>query len=275
MSKNPETATFWDHLDELRNVLLKITLVAFILGVIAFLFKDSVFEIVFAPKNDNFITYKWLEKLGRILSNNPQDNFEVSLINTNLAQQFVVHMKTAFCFGLLFASPYILYQLFRFVSPALYENERNYALQVVGGSYLMFLTGVMVGYFLIFPLTFRFLGTYQVSGEVTNMISLDSYMSTLILICMAMGVIFEIPVLSWFFAKLGFLNSSFMKKYRKHSIVAILIIAAIITPTSDVFTLLAVSLPMCLLYEASILLVKITEQKRSKTSDVIGNVYHC
>ncbi|MCH5228277.1 MAG: twin-arginine translocase subunit TatC [Muribaculaceae bacterium] len=261
MSKPLEKGTFWEHLDELRNVLLKTTLVAVLCGIIAFIFKDLIFQIVFAPKNDDFITYKWLGKIGEIFSETSGEGFDISLINTGLAQQFVVHMKTAFCFGILCASPYILYQLFRFVSPALYEDERQYAVQVVGSGYIMFIIGVLFAYFLIFPLTFRFLGTYQVSNEVTNMISLDSYMSTLILISISMGVVFELPVVSWLFAKMGFLNSSIMKKYRKHSIVAILILAAIITP-SDVFSCIAVSFPMYMLYEISIILVSFTERKR-------------
>ena len=269
MTKNSATGTFWDHLDELRSILLKISGVALLFAVVAFLFKDIIFAIVFAPKNDSFITYRWLENIGGLFSGSSDEGFDVSLINTGLAQQFIIHMKTAFCFGILFTSPYILYQIFRFVSPALYEDERKYAVQTVGWGYLMFLTGVMIGYLLIFPLTFRFLGTYQVSSEVVNLISLDSYMSTLILICMAMGVVFELPVVCWIFAKMGFLNVNFMKKYRKHSLVAILIIAAIITPTSDVFTLLAVSLPMYLLYETSILLVALTEKRRACNSPLL------
>lgn len=268
MNNKTATGSFWDHLDELRSILLRISLVAILCGIVAFIFKDLLFDIVFAPKNDDFITYKWLDRLGGIFSEHTDEGFAVSLINTGLAQQFVVHMKTAFCFGILCASPYILYQLFKFISPALYENERQYAVQVVGSGYLMFIVGILVGYMLIFPLTFRFLGTYQVSDEVTNMISLDSYMSTLVLICMAMGVVFEMPVISWLLAKIGILSSKLMKEYRKHSIVAILIIAAIITPTSDVFTLLAVSLPMYLLYEGSIYLVKITERKRNSNSQL-------
>ena len=126
---------------------------------------------------------------------------------------------------------------------------------VVCGGYAMFLTGVLVSYFLVFPLTFRFLGTYQVRGDVENMIALESYISTLLTMSLAMGIVFEIPVLSWLFAKLGFLTAGFMRRYRKHAIVAILVVAAVITPTSDVFTLLIVSLPMWLLYEVSIWIV--------------------
>ena len=127
----------------------------------------------------------------------------------------------------------------------------------------MFLMGVAVSYFLIFPLTFRFLGTYQVSGEVENMIVLQSYISTLVLMCLTMGIVFEIPILSWLFAKLGFLTADFMRRYRKHAIVIILIVAAVITPTSDVFTLSLVTLPMWVLYEASILGVNRAASKKA------------
>ena len=127
----------------------------------------------------------------------------------------------------------------------------------------MFLMGVAVSYFLFFPLTFRFLGNYQVSGEVENMIVLQSYISTLVLMCLTMGIVFEIPILSWLFAKLGFLTADFMRRYRKHAIVIILIVAAVITPTSDVFTLSLVTLPMWVLYEASILVVNRAASKKA------------
>lgn len=129
-------------------------------------------------------------------------------------------------------------------------------MRVVGYGYIMFMVGVLISYFLIFPLTFRFLGTYQVSDQVENMISLQSYISTLLMMSLAMGIVFEIPILSWLFAKLGFISADFMRRYRRHAVVIILVVAAIITPTSDVFTLLLVSLPMWLLYEVSIWIVK-------------------
>lgn len=267
MTEKVGGGTFWDHLDELRNVFIKSGVVTLLFGIISFIFKEQLFAIVFAPQNEDFITYKWLEAIGEIISENNGEKATVSLINTQLAQQFIVHMKTAFCFGFLCATPYILYQFFFFVSPALYDEERRYAVQIVGSGYFMFLVGVLTGYFLIFPLTFKFLATYQVSEEVINMISLDSYMSTLILICMGMGVVFELPVISWLFGKMGLINSSYMKKYRKHSIVVILIVAAIITPSSDVFTLLAVSFPMYFLYEGSIILVKISEKKKPRRTN--------
>lgn len=255
--------TFWDHLDELRNVLLKAVAVSLIFAAIAFVFKEELFAIVLAPRLDTFITYRWLALAGSLLPGGEMTDFNVRLINTGLAQQFIIHMKTALCAGFLCASPYILYQIFRFVSPALYENEQRYALKSVGWGYVMFMTGVAVSYFLIFPLTFRFLGTYQVSDDVTNMISLDSYMSTLIMMCLAMGVVFEMPVLAWLFARLGFISADFLRTYRKHAVVIILVAAAIITPTSDVFTLLIVSLPMYLLYEVSILIIASSSTKTS------------
>lgn len=223
--------------------------------MVAFFFKEQLFSVVLAPKSDGFITYRLFNRIAA-WSGGLSESFSVQLINTGLAQQFIIHMKTALCAGVLCASPYILYQLFRFVSPALYENERRYVTRVVGGGYVMFGLGVLISYFLIFPLTFRFLGTYQVSDDVDNLITLDSYISTLVMTCLAMGLVFEIPMLSWLFAKLGFLSDGFMRRYRKHAVVIILVVAAIITPTSDVFTLSLVALPMWILYEVSILIVK-------------------
>ena len=179
------------------------------------------------------------------------------MINTGLDEQFVTHMNTALCAGVLCASPYVLYELFRFISPALYAHEKRFAMPVIFGGYVMFMLGVLLSYYLIFPLTFRFLGTYQVSEDVANMISLQSYMSTLVLMSLSMGIVFEMPVVSWLMARMGLLSSSFMSRYRRHAIVVILIVAAIITPTSDIFTLLMVSLPMWLLYEVSVGIVKL------------------
>ena len=254
MAANTDKQSFWEHLDVLRAAIVKIVAVAVVFGIVAFCFKEELFAIVLAPKDDCFVTYRLFNRIA-VWAGGETGSFAVQLINTGLAQQFIIHMKTALCVGVLCASPYILYQLFRFVSPALYANERKYVVRVVGGSYAMFVVGVLVCYFLIFPLTFRFLGTYQVSGDVANLITLDSYISTLVLMCLSMGIVFEIPILSWLFVKLGFLSVDFMRRYRKHAIVIILVVAAIITPTSDVFTLSLVALPMWLLYEVSTLLV--------------------
>lgn len=255
MAADTDKQSFWDHLDVLRVAIVKSLLVAVVFGVAAFCFKKELFAVILAPKNTDFITYRLLYSLSGLVTEADTPDFLVKLINTGLAEQFIIHMKTALCVGVLCASPYTLYQLFRFVSPALYSNERKYVTRVVGGGYAMFLLGVSVSYFLVFPLTFRFLGTYQVSGEVENMIALQSYISTLMTMSLAMGVVFEIPILSWLFAKLGFLSAGFMRRYRKHAIVVILVVAAIITPTSDVFTLSLVALPMWILYEVSIWIV--------------------
>lgn len=251
-----EKQSFWDHLDILRASLVKIAAVTAVFAVVAFFFKEALFSVILAPKDADFITYRWLYFFSGWVTDEQAQDFYVKLINTGLAQQFMIHMKVAMCTGVLCASPYILYQLFRFVSPALYANERKYVVRVVGYGYIMFMVGVLISYFLIFPLTFRFLGTYQVSDQVENMISLQSYISTLLMMSLAMGIVFEIPILSWLFAKLGFISADFMRRYRRHAVVIILVVAAIITPTSDVFTLLLVSLPMWLLYEVSIWIVK-------------------
>lgn len=264
MATDADRQSFWDHLDVLRAAIVKIVAVAVVFGIAAFCFKEELFAVVLAPKNDGFVTYRLFNRISA-WAGGETGGFAVQLINTGLAQQFIIHMKTALCAGVLCASPYILYQLFRFVSPALYANERKYVVRVVGGGYAMFVVGVLVSYFLIFPLTFRFLGTYQVSGDIANLITLDSYISTLVLMCLSIGIVFEIPILSWLFAKLGFLSADFMRRYRKHAIVIILVVAAIITPTSDVFTLSLVALPMWLLYEVSILIVNRTTNKDIRT----------
>lgn len=246
MSNSSEFATFWEHLDELRSRLIRMLLVVTGCSVIAFLLKEQLFGIVLAPRNSDFVSY-------RLLGVAP---FSIQLINTGLTEQFMVHMRTAMYTGLLIASPYILYELFRFVSPGLYDNERRYAVRLVGAAYVMFLLGTLLNYFLVFPLTVRFLGTYQVSADVGNMLTLQSYIDTFIGLSFLMGVLFELPVVCWLMGRMGIINSRMMAAYRRHAVVAILIVAAVVTPTTDVFTLFVVSVPIYLLYEFSILLVK-------------------
>ncbi len=161
------------------------------------------------------------------------------------------------------ASPYIIKVLFDFIRPALYENERKHSVSIVLAAYLMFLIGVAVNYLFVFPLTVRFLGTYQVSEEVSNMLTLQSYMDTLLMMCIVFGIVFEIPILSWLLARFGLLKVEWMTRYRRHAIVAILILAAIITPTGDAFTLLIVSLPIWLLYELSVVVVRRVQRREN------------
>jgi sec-independent protein translocase protein TatC len=265
MSKQKEKeTTFWDHLETLRWVFLRIIIVVIVFMLIAFLNKDVLFNIILAPHKSDFILYRFFCYISKEVSLPAicPGAFQVKLINTQLASQFLIHMKIAFYAGVLIAFPYVIYQLFRFVSPALYHEEKKYAFGVILYSSLLFLSGVLLNYFLIFPLSFRFLGTYQVSEEIENMINLSSYINTFMMLSLLLGIMSELPILSWFFARLGFLTDTFMKKYRKQAIVIILIISAIITPTADAFTLLLVFFPIYLLYEASIFIVKKTLKKK-------------
>ena len=246
MSETP-TMTFWDHLDELRSVIIRTVVVTVVAAAVAFCLKEQLFEIVLAPRTSDFITY-------RLMGVEP---FSIHLMNTGLTEQFMIHLKTAMYAGVLVALPYIIYLLFRFVSPALYDNERKYATLLCTSGYLMFMLGTLLNYFLIFPLTVKFLGTYQVSPDVANMLTLQSYMDTMLMMNLVMGIVFELPVVSWILARMGLVNAQMMRSMRRHAVVAILVIAAIITPTTDAFTLLIVALPIWLLYEASIFIVRI------------------
>ena len=229
--------TFWEHLDELRRRIWYVLLAAVVAGVGCFCFKEQLFAVVMYPKPDG-----------------------MQLINIELTQQLLIHMRVALWAGLLVVSPYILYQLFAFVAPGLYHTERMLAVRAVGCGYLLFLAGLVLNYFVIFPITVRFLGDYQVNATVTNSITLSSYISVLGVMSLVMGVVFELPVLCWLLAKIGVLKADFMKKYRRHAIVVILIIGAVITPTGDPFTLALVSVPIYLLWELSILIVKHTQK---------------
>jgi len=248
MSDTP-TMTFWDHLDELRGMIIRVLMVTALGAAIAFCLKDELFAIVLAPRSSDFITYRLMGV----------ESFSIHLMNIGLTEQFMIHVKTAFYAGILLVSPYIIYQLFRFVSPALYDNERKYATLLCTSGYLMFILGTALNYMLIFPLTVKFLGTYQVSPDVANMLTLQSYIDTLLMMNLVMGIIFELPVVSWLLSKMGLINVSMMQAMRKQAFIAILIVSAIITPTTDAFTLFVVALPIWLLYELSIMIVRITQ----------------
>jgi sec-independent protein translocase protein TatC len=248
-----EAATFWEHLDELRSVIIRSLIVVCVAAVVAFMLKEPLFEVVLAPRSSDFFVY-------RLMGVEP---FSLHLMNTGLTEQFMIHVRTALYMGLLAASPYVLYQLFCFVSPALYANERRYAVWIVGSAYVMFMMGTAVDYLIIFPLTVRFLGTYQVSADVANMLTIQSYIDTLIGMSLVMGVVFELPVVCGLLGRMGLLTPRMMQQYRRHAVVAIFVVAAIITPTTDVFTLMVVALPIWLLYEASIVIVKMVSKHRT------------
>lgn len=255
--------TFWDHLDELRKVFFRIAFVVIILASVAFLFKDLLFNIILAPQQSDFILYRffnWLAVEFSMPSLGVAD-FHVDLINTQLTSQFMIHMSVALYAGVLLASPYIIYLLFGFISPALHKSERRTCLKILFPSCILFLLGILLNYYVIFPLSFRFLATYQVSEIVTNMISISSYISSFTMLSLLMGAAFEIPVVAYFLAKLHLINVGMLKKFRKHSLIGILVLAAVITPTSDIFTLLLVSIPLYLLYELSIGVVSRTNSR--------------
>ena len=245
-----EPQTFWDHLDVLRASLIRMAIVVTGFTVVAFLMKDTLFSIVLAPRSSHFVTYQLLGA----------EVFTLHLMNTGLTEQFMIHVRTALYAGVLLASPYILYELFRFVSPGLYANERRYTVWIVGAAYLMFIIGTFVNYFVVFPMAVHFLGTYQVSPDVANMLTLQSYIDTLLGMSLIMGVVFELPVVCAVMGRMGLITNRMMTAYRRHAIVAILVVAAIITPTTDIFTLMVVSLPIYLLYELSIQIVRITKK---------------
>ncbi len=250
--------TFWDHLDALRDVILRVLAVAVAGFIVAFCFKEPLFKLILAPGSPDFILYRWISSVASMIGADASAlrDFSVDLFSTTLTAQFMIHMKMAFYVSLVVIMPYTLYLLFGFIRPALYQNERRSTTKVVVWSYILFMLGIVLDYLIIFPLAFRFLGTYQVSESIPNVITLESYTDLLVTLTLLMGILFELPILAWFLSKLGIIDAAFMRKYRRHAILVIVIIAAIITPTTDIFTLTIVTLPIYLLYEVSIGIVK-------------------
>lgn len=252
--------TFGGHLEVFRQMLFRVLGVAGVIAVVVFCFKNITWDILMAPSEWDFCTYRWLETAMQTIGINFHFNeFHVEMIATDLSSQFMTHITTAVYLGVLGASPYILYELFRFISPALYENEKKYSVQVAGIIYILFLLGVLMSYFVLFPISFRFLGTYSVSAKVVSNITLDSYISTFVSLTLVMGLVFQLPVIAFFLGKLGFVSSELLTKYRKHSFLVIMLVAAIITPP-DLMTLILVTIPLYLLYEVSIRVVRWVEK---------------
>ncbi|MBP5782031.1 MAG: twin-arginine translocase subunit TatC [Bacteroidales bacterium] len=256
--------TFWEHLEELRWTIIRVFIVALVLTVVIFSFKDFVFNnIIFAPCDGNFVTYRILCNLGDMLRM-PKicPNIEsISIININLSAQLMVHLSTAFYIALIVSFPYIVIELWLYVSPALYVNEKKPAIKGAISFVILFFTGVLLAYYLIFPLTLNFLGNYQVSDAVPNQISLNSYISTFNTLLFMMGLVFEMPVVGYFFGRIGVLQAGFLKQYRNVAVVIVLVMAALITPSTDIFTMMIVALPLMLLYELTIAVVKSVNKK--------------
>lgn len=262
MSSDERLLTFGGHLEVLRGSLLKVVAVTLVLACVIFAFKELTFALLLAPSEWDFVTYRWIEAVCCIAD--PQFRFEkfhIDLIATDLSSQFMTHMSTSLYLGLLCASPFILFELFRFVSPALLESERKYSVRVVVVVYLLFVAGVLMSYYVLFPISFRFLGTYSVADKVHSTITLDSYISTFVTLTLLMGLVFQLPVIAFMLGKMGFIHSSFLTRHRQYAFLTICLIAAIITPP-DVMTLILVAVPLYLLYEVSIRVVRVTERQR-------------
>lgn len=259
MGENKEM-TFWDHLEELRWSILRSGVALIVFTIIGFIFMPYLFEnVVMAPTDSNFFLYRYLCKITSSISFLPDfcdTTFHVDIININLASQFFRHMSTSFWLALILTFPYIAYEIWRFLKPALYPYERKSMRWAFVFGTLMFFVGCVFGYSLVFPMTLRFLATYQLSDVIVNQISLDSYMDNFLMLIFIMGIVFELPLLSWLLSQLGLLNRSLFIKYRKHAIVGLLTAAAFITPSSDPFTLSIVFFPLYFLFELSAFFVK-------------------
>lgn len=248
--------TFGGHLEVFRKMFFRILIVVIILATIIFSFKSETFGIILAPHKSDFCTFSFIESiLNKIGINFQFSEYNIPIINTELSAQFMTHITVSCVLAVLLASPYIVFELFKFISPALYENEKKYSYLVAGFVYLLFIIGLLMSYFVLFPISFQFLATYQVDEEIVNTINLESYISTFTTLTFMMGVVFQIPIFCFVLGKMGFIDAPLLKRYRSYAFVIIMIIAAIITPP-DLFTLVLVTLPIYGLYELSILVLK-------------------
>lgn len=264
MGKNQEELlTFGEHIEVLRKMFFRIIAVVVVVGVFVFCLKDVTFDLLLAPTNNDFCLYTWVEKTSRLLGFEFYfDEFSVSLISTELSAQFMTHLTSSIYLAFLLASPYMLFEVFGFVAPALYEREKRYAVIAVVLVYLLFVVGVLLSYFVIFPISFRFLVTYQVAESVVNSITLSSYISTFTTLTLMLGLVFQLPIISYVLARFGIVHSLALRNYRRYALLAITIISALITPP-DVLTCLLVMGPLYMLYECSIWVVAFVERKNA------------
>lgn len=264
-SQVPEDSrmTFWDHLEVLRWSLIRIAAVLMVLVVACFIAMPHIFDtFILGPSSSDFFVYRWFAAIGRVIPFFPDfsdDGFSVDIININVASQFMTHITTSFWLSLVLVFPYIVYELWKFVRPALFENEEKSVARAFFYGTFMFFLGCAVGYCLIFPFTFRFLAGYQVSQTISNQISLNSYMNNFLGMIFIMGIVFELPLLAWLLSRLGILHREFLQKYRRHAVVVLLVLSAIITPSGDPFSLMLVFVPLFLLYELSVHIVAVRD----------------
>ncbi len=262
--KKTDEMSFLEHLEELRWHIIRAILVVLLLSIVAFIYHNFIFDnIILAPKSSEFITNRLLCRFGNIVHIQKLciNSIPLEIININMAGQFTTHIMVSLIAGLIIGFPYVFYEFWRFMQPALYATEKKYARGSVFYSSLLFLLGILFGYYIIAPLSVNFLGSYSVSSQIINRINLRSYISTVSTVVLAGGIAFELPILIYFLTKAGLVTPDFLKKYRKHAIVIILILAAIITPP-DVFSQILVFIPLILLYEISIWVSKRIKKKQ-------------
>lgn len=251
--------TFWSHLDVMRGMLVKAALLVAVLTVTLFAAMPRLFDsVILAPCSGDFVLYRLFGRLSRASDFFPDfsgDAFHVDVVNINLASQFFIHVSASFWCALVLSAPAVMWLLWQFVAPALYPSEKKKVATAFLLGNLLFYVGVAVGYFVVFPVTLRFLADYHVSASVANVISLDSYMDNFLMMIFIMGLVFELPLLAWLLGRLGLVSRSFFSAYRRYAVVALLILAAVITPTGDPFTLMIVFLPLYVLWEVGAILV--------------------
>jgi len=261
MSKsNDNEKSFWDHLDDLRTTLFRIAGFVGLTSLVFFAFMRGIFDnVILAPSRNDFYLYQWIHEANKKMPYFPDfisGAFNVKVININLASQFMVHLTSSLWFALVFSFPFVIYQLFLFVRPALYDNEKKNAGKVFIFGNVLFYMGVAVGYFFLFPLTLRYLAGYQLSKFIEQSVSLDSYMNTFLMVCFFMGLVFELPILAWFLSQIGILHREFFSRFRKHAFFSLFVIVAIFSPTGDPFTIMLFFIPIYALWEVSALVVK-------------------
>ncbi len=263
--------SFLEHLEELRWHIIRSILAIVFFMIVAFIFKGFIFgKVILGPKSPDFITNRLLCEFGDYLSTLMHrtvslciNSQPLNLINIKMSGQITTHITAAMVSGLILAFPVILWEFWQFFKPALKASEARYAKGAVFAASMLFFTGVLFGYFMLAPLSIHFLGTYEIDPSVVNTINVRSYIGTLTSICLATGLVFELPIIAFFLTKIGIVTPAFMRKYRKHSIVVIFIIAAIITPP-DVFSQTLVAVPLLILYEVSILISARVMRKKEK-----------
>jgi len=263
--------SFLEHLEEFRWHIIRSVVAVMIFAVVAFVLKDLIFDtIILNPRRPEFWTNRMFARLGDMVGSEALkiNQNPLELISIKIAGQFMTHIWVSIIAGFIIASPVVFYEFWRFIKPALYDNEKQHASGAVFFTSVLFLMGVLFGYYLIVPLSIHFLGTYNVSGDVTNQINLKSYIGSVTSISLAAGVIFLIPIFSYFLSKVGLLTPQFMKTYRKHSYVVMLLLSAIITPP-DIFSQIMVCFPLVFLYEIGIIISRRVVKKREKEMDEI------